>query len=57
MRIIFINDPMRQVIHHDLERIATRNPQRVKIEPLRFSLAYNGDAFCHCPLHFIRRIS
>ena len=35
---------------------ATRNPQRIKIEPLRFPFAYDSDAFCHCPLHFIRRI-
>ena len=33
--------------------IPTRNPQRVEIEPFRFSFAYDGDTFCYCPSHII----
>ena len=36
-------------IRRNLERIPTRNPQRVEIEPFRFSFAYDGDTFCYCP--------
>ena len=40
-------------IRCNLERIATRNPQRIKIEPFCFSLAYDGDTLCYCSPHII----
>ena len=43
-------------IRSDLERITTRNPQRIEIEPFCFSLAYDGDTFCYCPPHIINRL-
>ena len=36
-------------IRSNFKGIATRNPQRVEIEPFRFSLAYDGDTFYYCP--------
>jgi hypothetical protein len=44
-------------IRRNLERIATRNSQRVEIEPFGFSLAYDGDTFCYCSPHIISRLS
>ncbi len=43
-------------IRRDLERIATGNPQRIEIEPFRFSFAYDGDTFCYSLPHIISRL-
>ena len=43
-------------IWRNLEGIATRNSQRVKIEPLCFSLAYDGDTFDYCSPHIISHL-
>lgn len=40
-----IDVAMLRKIRSDLERIATRNSQRIEIEPFRFSFAYDGDTF------------
>ena len=48
-----IDVAMLRKIRSDLERIATRNSQRIEIEPFRFSFAYDGETFCYCPSHII----